>query len=208
MNTATVTSAIIKIFSAHGQHGVRRAHDQRVTVEQHRQHDRDRGRFHQHADEHLEPADRDDPAEPGMRAHDQEERPCHQQQQEAQLEHDQRQRDQQDEQPGHQGREHRGERDLQPGGPLVALEQRVDGRVLLLHGAGDAAVGGLLGLDQRGARRLVRRDRLRPQQLTAVLVDHGLLAARVGRVRGAAQIPVQPRLAHQHRPQLVGVLVD
>ena len=143
-----------------------------------------------------------------MRAHDQEERPGHQQQQEAELEHDQGQRDQQDEQPGHQGREHRGERDLQPGGPLVALEQRVDGRVLLLHGAGDAAVGGLLGLDQRGARRLVGRDRLRPQQLTAVLVDHGLLAAGGGRVLGAAQLPVQPRLAHQHRPQLVGVLVD
>ena len=41
----------------------------------------DRGLFYQHADQHLEPADGDDPAEPGMRPDDQEEGPGHQQQQ-------------------------------------------------------------------------------------------------------------------------------
>ena len=106
------------------QHRVGRAHDERIAVQQHAQHDRDRDLLHQHADQHLEPADGDDPAEARMGADDQEERPGHQQQQEAELEHDQGQRDEQDEQPGHQRGEHRGERDLQPGRPLVALEQR------------------------------------------------------------------------------------
>ena len=148
------------------------AHDQRVAVEQDRQDERDRDLFQQHADEHLEPADRDHPAEPGMHPDDQEERPGDEQQQEAELQDDQGQRDQQHQQPGRDGGEQRGEPDLQPGRPLIALEQRVHRGVLGLQAHGDAVVDGLLLLGQRGRGRLVGRDRLGEEQGPAVLVHH------------------------------------
>ena len=138
------------------------AHDQRVGVEQHAEHERDRPLLEQHADEHLEPAHRDHPSEAGMRADQQEERPHHKQQQEAQLQQDQRDRDQQHQDAGDRRGEQGGERDLQPRRPLLALEQRVDPRIPLLDGCRDTRVGGLLGLDQRGRRILVGGDGLRP----------------------------------------------
>ena len=132
-----------------GQHLVGGAHDQRVAVEQDAQRQRDRDLFQQHADEHLEPADRDHPAEARMDADDQEERPGDEQQQEAELQHDQGQRDQQDEQARRDRGEQRLEPDLQPGRPLVALEQRVDRRVGLLQVLRDAVVDRLLRVLER-----------------------------------------------------------
>src|SRR5712692_10497615 len=80
--------------------------------------------------------------------------------------------------------------------------------MVLLHAGGDARVRGLLGLEQVRRRILVGRDRLCPQQLPAVVVHDGPLAARRGGELGRAELAVQPRLAHQDSPQLVGVLAD
>ncbi len=104
------------------QHRVRCAHDQRIAVEEHTQGERNSGLFQQDADQHFEPADGHHPAESRMGTDQQEERADDEQQQEAELEQDQRDRDQQHEDAGDKGGEQGCEGDLQPGGPLLALE--------------------------------------------------------------------------------------
>ena len=67
------------------QRGVAGAHDQRIGVQQQAEHQGDRCRLEQDADQHLGPAQGDDPPEPRVGADDEEERACHQQQQEARV---------------------------------------------------------------------------------------------------------------------------
>ncbi len=175
--------------------------DERVPVHEDAQHDRQHGLSQQRADEHLHPAQGDDPPAAGMDSDQQEDRPQDEQEQEAHLQHQQRHRHQEDEQARHQGGDERADGHAEPVGPVAAGEGGVAGvvpelvaerRVLRLAGS---HVGSRLP-----GHRL--RHRLHLQHLATPVAHDRLL-----RVGGAEQAD-QPRLADQRGPQRVGVLVD
>src|SRR5215469_7189939 len=91
--------------------------------------------------------------------------------------------------------------------PLLALEDRVDRRIVGLDARSDALKGRLLGLDERRRCPLARRDGLRPQQRPPVGIDDRRIPL-AGRENRRAELADEPRLADQHAPQLVRVLVD
>ena len=176
-------------------------HDQRVAVHEQAEQQREQGLAQQRADEHLQPAHRDDP--PGARVHadEQEDRPEDEQDQEADLEDEQRHRDEEDQQPRDHRGDERAERDAEPRRPVLALEQE-ERRGVPHRGDDFLDVPGLVrgGVLRLGAL-LLHVDRLNVEQLRAERLHLG------GRRVGGAEHAHQPRLAHERRPQLVGVAV-
>ena len=125
-----------------------------------------------------------------MDADQQEHRPEDQQQQEPDLEHQQRDRHQEDQHPGDQGGDQRADRDAEPARPVLALEEEVDRgcsaacrrspSVLRLVGAGAGRLGWPSSRSRRspGAPASWRRSRAPSAALGSAVpnspISHGL----------------------------------